>query len=190
MRVRRRDINMRTERIQNTTARVGILALLVLCLLPFRESAQGQTTAADSGQFTTVKSRAEQQAEQQVALSPEKIIEILQQEPGLLLVSKRMLVRKAYEQGRILDPEDLTDEALFELLREDHNICVLVTHEIEDRSYIKAKPTEEEIERDRQREARYASARVTSSPSDAVPKGGTQEQAYWKKRAETPPPYS
>ncbi|HEX7892784.1 MAG TPA: SLBB domain-containing protein, partial [Terriglobales bacterium] len=181
---------MRTERIQNTTARVGILALLVLCLLPFMENAQAQTTAADSGRLTTVKSRAEQQAEQQVALSPEKIIELLQQEPGLLLVSKRMLVRKAYEQGRILDPEDLTDEALFQLLREDHNICVLVTHEIEDRSYIKAKPTEEQIERERERNARYGAAQLAATASDSVPSGGGQEQAYWKKHAEADQQYA
>src|SRR5579864_7579014 len=163
---------------------------LVLAFFVLSNSAIAQSQNSMKTSTTPLKSRAEREAEQSVALSPDKIIELLRQEPGLLLQVKRMLVRKAYEQGRILDPEDLTDEALFELLREDHNICVLVTHEIEDRSYIKAKPTEEEIERDRQREARYASARVTSSPSDAVPKGGTQEQAYWKKRAETPPPYS
>src|SRR4051794_21742366 len=57
---------------------------------------------------TPVKSRAERAAEQQVALSPEKIVELLRQEPGLLLQVKKMLVRKAYEQGRVLDPEDFT----------------------------------------------------------------------------------
>src|SRR4029077_5413583 len=90
---------------------------------------------------TLVKSRAEREAERSVALSPNKIIDLLRQEPGLVLQVKKMLVRKAYEQGRILDPEDLTDDALFELLREDHNICVLATREIEDRSYVRVKPT-------------------------------------------------
>src|SRR6185437_17170269 len=92
---------------------------------------------------------------------------ILQQEPGLLLVSKRMLVRKAYEQGRILDPEDLTDDALFELLREDHNICVLATREIEDRAYVRAKPTLEELARQHERDERVG---VTSTAAPAAQK--------------------
>src|SRR4029077_5364103 len=104
---------------------------------------------------TLVKSRAEREAERSVALSPNKIIELLRQEPGLLLQVKKMLVRKAYEQGRILDPEDFTDEALFQLLLEDHNICVLATHEIEDRAYVRAKPSVEEIERQQEQDAQH-----------------------------------
>jgi hypothetical protein len=45
-------------------------------------------------------SRAEQEAEQQVSLSPEKIIEVLRNEPGLLLQLEESLVRRAFEQGR------------------------------------------------------------------------------------------
>ncbi|HEV2699194.1 MAG TPA: hypothetical protein VGU90_14455, partial [Terriglobales bacterium] len=45
-------------------------------------------------------SRAEQQAEHLVSLPPEKIILLLQQEPGLFLEVKKMLVRKAFAQGR------------------------------------------------------------------------------------------
>ena len=91
-------------------------------------------------------SQAEQEAERKVSLSAGKIIEILRNEPGLLLAVKKMLVRKAYEQGRILDPADLSDEALFRLLREDDNIRVLATREIEDRYYVRAKPTQRELE--------------------------------------------
>jgi len=36
----------------------------------------------------------------------------------LLLQVKKALVRKAYEQGRLLDPRDLTDDSLFNLVRE------------------------------------------------------------------------
>src|SRR5438067_3169744 len=110
----------------------------------------------------TAKSRAEQDAEQRVALSADKIIDLLRQEPGLLLEAKRALVSKAYEQGRILDPDDLTDEALFELLREDQNIRVLVTREIEDRGYIRAKPTRRQIEQEREANGTYAVAAVPS----------------------------
>ena len=94
-------------------------------------------------------SRAEKEAEERVSLSADRILDILQQEPGLLLQVKKMLVRKAFEQGRLLDPADLTDETLFRLVREDENIRILATREIEDRSYIRAKPTKEEIERER-----------------------------------------
>lgn len=136
------------------------------------------------------KTRAEQEAEQKVALSPDKIIELLQQEPGLLLEVKRMLVRKAYEQGRVLDPEDLTDEALFQLLREDNTICVLATREIEDREYIRAKPTREEIERQQEMDARLGISRIAANPSQKTadtnaPSPISQEQTYWEKHDET-----
>jgi protein involved in polysaccharide export with SLBB domain len=136
---------------------------------------------------TLAKSRAEQAAEQSVALAPDKIIDMLRQEPGLLLEVKKMLVRKAYEQGRILDPEDLTDDALFELLRADHNICVLATREIEDRGYVRAKPTKEEIERQRELDARYGVLRTSAptqtqgSADNTKAKATTQEDAYWQK---------
>jgi len=113
---------------------------LVLASLP--SYAQKKDPYSAEYRPAPAKSRAEQEAEQRVALSADKIIDLLRQEPGLLLEGKRVLVRKAFEQGRILDPDDLTDEALFDLLRRDQNIRVLVTREIEDRGYIRAKPTQ------------------------------------------------
>jgi protein involved in polysaccharide export with SLBB domain len=146
-------------------------------------SAQTQHQRNDA-ESMALKSRAEQAAEQQVALSPEKIIELLRQEPGLLLQVKKMLVRKAYEQGRILDPEDLTDEALFQLLHEDHKICVLATREIEDRAYVRAKPTVEELEQQHERDERMGLTR-TVSPTAQKPEGAannpSQENAFWEK---------
>lgn len=91
-------------------------------------------------------SRAQQEADLLVALSADKIISILRDEPGLLLQVKKLLVRKAYEQGRILDPQDLNDEALYRLVREDANVRVLITREIEDRQYIRALPDKQERE--------------------------------------------
>ena len=143
-------------------------------------SAQTQNQRYDRDPMP-VKSRAEQAAEQQVALSPEKIVELLRQEPGLLLQVKKMLVRKAYEQGRILDPEDFTDEALFQLLLEDHNICVLATHEIEDRAYVRAKPSVEEIERQREQDAQRGVVRTGSPAAPTPSKTNSQEDAYWTK---------
>jgi hypothetical protein len=48
-------------------------------------------------------SEAQQEADQRVSLSADKIIEIVRQDPGQLLQVKRMLIQKAYEQGRILE---------------------------------------------------------------------------------------
>lgn len=162
-------------------AAIGILA-----------SMAGLTATAQAPtESSVVKSRAEQAAEQQVALSPEKIIELLNQEPGLFLEVKKMLVRKAYEQGRVLDPESLTDDALFELLREDHTICVLATQVIEDREYVRAKPTREEIAQQQRLNALRATAAVANVPekaSDTAVQGATsQEQAYWQKHDEASP---
>ncbi len=127
------------------------------------------------------RSRAEREAERMVSLSADRIISILSTEPGLLLECKKLLVREAYQQGRLLDPQDLNDEEIFRLVRQDTNIRVLFTHEIEDRAYVQAKPTREEMERDLQRG-------VLSMPqATQLQTGGlgnikgpkNQEDAYW-----------
>jgi hypothetical protein len=111
-----------------------VLALVLIAGLGFSGSVWSQ--------------RAEQEAEQQVAFSADTIIGLLRTEPGLFLQVKRLLVQKAYEQGRILDPSDLIDEAVFRLLRADNTIRILATREIEMRSYIRPKPTRQELEHD------------------------------------------
>src|SRR5690242_14550611 len=58
-------------------------------------------------------SRVQKEAEQLVSLPSEKIILLLEQEPGLFLEVKKMLVRRAYSQGRVIDPKELTDESIF-----------------------------------------------------------------------------
>jgi len=129
--------------------------------------------------------RAEQEAEQKVSFSADTIIAMLRKEPGLFLQVKRGLVQKAYEQGRILDPSDLTDDAVFRLLRADDTIRILATREIENRSYIRPKPTREELERDRSSQpsvTNQASAtEQTSDQMDPAPKRveKNQEDAYW-----------
>src|SRR5579871_1557777 len=71
------------------------------------------------------QSSAEAEAERLVALSADKIITILNNEPGLLLECKKVLVRTAYQQGRLLATQDLDDDVLFRLVREDENVRVL-----------------------------------------------------------------
>ena len=81
---------------------------------------------------------------------------MLQQEPGLFLEVKKMLVRKAYSQGRVLDSKELSDEAIFRLVREDEETRSLITQQIVDRGYVRAKPTREELAREYQEEQRRA----------------------------------
>jgi protein involved in polysaccharide export with SLBB domain len=116
-------------------------------------------------------SQAKRQAEQTVSLSAEKLIALLQQEPGLLLEVKKLLFRKAFEQGSILESRDLTDEALFRLLREDENIRVLATQEVTERSYIRALPTRAE----RQHEADVR----TGEREEKRSRSGNLEDRYW-----------
>jgi protein involved in polysaccharide export with SLBB domain len=128
-------------------------------------------------------SRAEAEADRLVSLSADKIISLLAQEPGLLLVCKKVLVRTAYAQGRVMDPDELTDEAVFRQIRNDQAIRVLFTREIEDRYYVRAKPTKEELEKD------YELGR-TKVPDPAVAQllgtgdlknVANQEDAYWMR---------
>jgi len=129
-------------------------------------------------------SRAEQEADRLVSLSSDKIISILIQEPGLLLEVKKLLVRKAYEQGRLVDPQDLDDDAVYQLVRDDRHVRSLITHEIEDRYYVRAKPgsgERNEMERRGNRDATRNQTQMTGLPQ-AQAKGQSQEDAYWSKR--------
>lgn len=128
-------------------------------------------------------SRAEQAADELVSLSADKIISLLRDEPGLLLRAKKILVVKAYEQGRLLDPEDLTDNALFQLVREDEHTRVLITQEIERRYYIRARPTKDELRQGLIATTMRAGDNQGSQPSQPHTRG--QEEAYWAKHENT-----
>ncbi len=165
---------------------------VLLCVgLAFSAAAWSQQPAAYSRStaIDQANSRAEHEAEQTVSLSADRILFILRDEPGLLLQIKKALVRKAFEQGRILDPNDLTDDALFTLIRQDDNIRVIATHEIVDRSYIKAKPTREELARNlpcRQPMPTGADALAMKQPDQSASNTNTktspsQEEQYWRK---------
>ncbi len=92
-------------------------------------------------------SRAEREAERMVSLPAERIILLLEQEPGLFLEVKKMLVRNAYAQGRVLAADELTDEAIFRRISDDEEIRAQITQQIVDRGYVRAKPTNEELAR-------------------------------------------
>src|SRR5437763_8939153 len=111
------------------------VAVLAACLLPWAAQGFSQTQTASPypyrGNTTSAprQSRAEADAEMRVSLPADKIIDILSKEPGLMLEVKKQLVRKAYEQGRILDPADLTDESVYQLVRDNENARLLATRE-------------------------------------------------------------
>ena len=111
---------------------------------------QGQTAPSynRTPAIGTPESEAERRAEESASLSPETLIALLQQEPGLLLEVKKDLFRRAFEQGMLLETRDLNDERLFRLLREDESVRVLATQEVTRRFYIRALPTREERKRE------------------------------------------
>jgi protein involved in polysaccharide export with SLBB domain len=160
------------------------LGALMLVFSPIASIGQTLPSSVNAKRTTATpkaESRAEQEADRLVSLSAEKIIILLDEEPGLLLQVKKMLVREAYYQGRLLDPEDLTDDALFKLIGRDENIRVLITREIEDREYVRAKPTREEIER----ESHFAAS--PGQPANTEPQkpgeGASQEEKYWSQHS-------
>jgi protein involved in polysaccharide export with SLBB domain len=156
-----------------------VASLLTLCtvLMSAQDSPiYGRTRAIDESH-----SQAEKQAEQMVSLSADKLIALLQKETGLLLEVKKALVRKAFEQGRILDPKELTDDALYRLLREDENIRVLATQEVSKRMYIRALPTQDE----RRRELALHGPTMPANKEAGTPEASdkthipSQEELYW-----------
>ena len=131
-----------------------------------------------SGAADLPDSRAEREAERLVSLSPEVIISLLRKETGLLLQVKKAIVRQAYNQGQMLNPDELTDDNVFSKIREDDNVRVLATREIEERGYIRAKPNRDEL-------ARTPLCPPLVSGSALTPKDlpestrRTQEDSYW-----------
>jgi protein involved in polysaccharide export with SLBB domain len=120
---------------------------------PQDNSARTHTKALDE-----TDSRAEREAERLVALPPERIILLLQQEPGLFLEVKKAIVRRAFSQGRVLNPKELTDEEIFRLVRDDEETRALITQQIVDRGYVRAKPSQEELARQYEEQQRIESA--------------------------------
>ena len=157
---------------------------VLLCLGLMLSAAAWSQQPASYSRSTAIdqaNSRAEHEAEQLVSLSADRIVSILRQESGLLLQVKKALVRKAFEQGRVLNPNDLTDDALFRLLREDDSIRVIATREIVDRSYIRAMPTREEVARNLPCKLMPTGAAKPPDPSQDTKRGPTQEEMYWAK---------
>ncbi len=153
-------------------AAASLIAALLCALEPVRAQTDSRAREPDM--------------EPEISLSAGTILEILRREPGLRLEVKRVLVRKAYEQGRLLDPADLTDDALYQLLRQDDNARVLATEEIEKREYIRAKPTRQEMEKDKIRRF-SANEPAKTSANGATIVAGNDEEKYWQQHEQFAP---
>jgi len=175
------------SKFENLSRQLASSSILLLCVVlgcaVALWSQQPRVSYTAGTAIDQAHSRAEQEAEQMVSLSADKIILVLREETGLLLQVKKALVRKAFEQGRVLDPNDLTDDALFRLIREDQNVRVIATHEIEDRQYIRALPTREEIARNLPCRAPIPTGKDTKAPDQPSDEKHvmTQEELYWQK---------
>ena len=134
--------------------------------------------APKTNQAEAETNRAAQEAEQRVSLSAATITQILRDHPGLLLAVKKALVRRAYEQGRLLDPADLTDDALFELLQQDNNTRILATREIVDRRYVQVKPTARELRQSMERKTVLAEKRAKAMLEDREDTAN-EANRYW-----------
>ena len=156
---------------QTVTCALGFLLLVGTGLAQTQAPIRAQ---AQNDQESDVESR--------VSFSAATLTDILQHEPGLLLQVKKLLVRKAYEQGRLLDPEDLTDDALFRLLREDDNIRILATQEVVRREYVRAKPTRQE--QDELAVERINNPEKSASPVETEKVPQSQEEKYWAQHEE------
>ncbi|HET7186306.1 MAG TPA: SLBB domain-containing protein [Terriglobales bacterium] len=129
----------RSPRLFRRATRTSI-AVLAIAIATAAAQAQSAEPLKNGPDLTA----GQMEARATVSYSPDIIIQVLRQYPALALQVKKLLVEKAYEQGRMLDPEDLRDDVLFRLIREDENIRVMATREIEDRGYIKLQPTVQE----------------------------------------------
>src|SRR5271166_1144217 len=68
------------------------------------------------------------------SLSADDIISALRQDPKLLRQVKDDAVQKAQEQGRTIDPDDLTDESLFQMIRDDRGVRILAGRAVQKQS--------------------------------------------------------
>src|SRR5438876_2872953 len=139
---------MKPSHILVVTLAVSLFGGELCTLAQDRDSNDGPDYASRTHALDEPDSRGEKEAERLVSLPPEKVVLLLQQEPGLFLVIKKMLVRRAFAQGRVVDQKELTDDAIFRLVRDDEEIRSLVTKQIVDRGYVRAKPTREEMARE------------------------------------------
>jgi protein involved in polysaccharide export with SLBB domain len=125
---------------------ISIESLLLVWWLACAGSALGQeTNQAVSPSFDPSLSGSPGQAG---SLSAERIILVLRDDSELLLQVKNLVIQDAYEHGTVLDLQDLTDETLFQQIRQNAHIRALATREIENSRNLGPNPTGDESTQD------------------------------------------
>jgi protein involved in polysaccharide export with SLBB domain len=70
------------------------------------------------------------------ALPPDRLVDILRQQPEALVAMKRIAVRYLQEQGRTIADSELTDDVLFARVKQDEQLRRLLTRELKTRGYL------------------------------------------------------
>lgn len=109
-----------------------------------------------------------------ISIAPEKIIELLQREPGLTYTLKKALAEAALKQGRLLDENSFTDSVLYYLIQTDDNIRAMVTRELVNRRYLRVLPTEQEAASEYLRQRR-----AQSDLNNAARADGPDDRAFY-----------
>jgi len=81
-------------------------------------------------------------ADRYAALDLETITQLLRDNPALMLEVRKKLIRRAYDQGHLVQPGDFSSNDILELIREDAEARVIATQEIVQRDYLVLRPTE------------------------------------------------
>jgi protein involved in polysaccharide export with SLBB domain len=179
---------MKTQRFISVLLLISVFALSAhqLCAQQ-RDDSNQDDYASRTRALDESDSRAEKEAERMVSLPPERIILLLQEEPGLFLEVKKLLVRKAYAQGRVLDPKELTDDAVFRLVRDDEDTRAVITQQIVDRGYVRAKPTREEMAKEMEQQQQMAQARMRREGTSSDEENGQAEGNHGPQNRYAPP---
>src|SRR5258708_15205293 len=119
---------------------IVVFSLFLSCgLLDQQAVAQQSSAKRDS-----VESR-QSAVDASISIDPNKLVEILQKQPGLVYAVKKLLADAALQEGRLLDDNSFPDSTLYYLIQSDENIRAMVTAELIKRKYIQVNPTEQEV---------------------------------------------
>ena len=155
---------------------LGFATLMVCGQAVVGQSASVDSQRADSDKAVEDFRKLKQtNLPQDAALDASVIVNILQEQPALALQIKKVLIKDALNQGRLLEEADLTDEVLFDLIRREQSIRIIATKEIVARHYLILRPTDEEVFRERIQQRQIANLEAADSTKQQ--KNGSVENA-------------
>ena len=133
-----------------------LFSLFLSCGLLDQQTVAQQSSSAKRDSMESRQSAVDAS----ISIDPNKLVEILQKQPGLVYAIKKLLADAALQEGRLLDDNSFPDSTLYYLIQSDENIRAMVTAELIKRKYIQVNPTEQEttneILRQRQRQSELA----------------------------------